>query len=139
MGVGLKEEPFNSQSLMSKKILIVDDQLTNVQLAEYILKDSGYKTITADNGLDALLMVKNERPDLIVLDVMMPEINGYDVCHQLRFNEEFDKIPILLYTARDKELNDEIAQMARIDYIQKPIDRYLFLQKVEGLLFGDHS
>jgi len=139
MGIGLREEPFNSQNLMSKKILIVDDQLTNVQLAEYILKDNGYKTITADNGLDALLMVKNERPDLIVLDVMMPEINGYDVCHQLRFNEEFEKIPILLYTARDKELNDEIAQMARIDYIQKPIDRDLFLQKIEDLLYGDQS
>lgn len=120
--------------MSNKKILIVDDEPINIQLVENILKDKDYDLVSADNGLDAMVMIKEEKPDLIVLDIMIPEINGYDICHQLRFNSEYDQIPILLYTCRDQELMAEIGSRVNIDYIQKPIDERVFVEKVENLL-----
>ena len=95
---------------MPEKILIVDDDPTSIKLVESILVKSNYETISAVDGLDALVKIKSENPDLVVLDIMMPEINGYDVCFQLRFNDEFKKLPIILLTKRERELDDKISQ-----------------------------
>lgn len=119
---------------MSKKILVVDDDQATLHLLEKILNSNGYEVFKAVDGLDALVKVKNEKPDLILLDIMMPEINGYDVCYQLRFNQEFDQIPIVLLTVRDRELDKETSERVNIDYVPKPIDTEVILEKVKTLL-----
>lgn len=120
---------------MKPKILVVDDDPVTLALLEGVLLQSGYHdVVTAIDGLDALIKIQRERPDLVVLDVMMPEINGYDVCFQLRFNKDFALTPILLTTAREQELDPAIGERVNIDYIHKPVNRDVFLRKVRDLL-----
>ena len=118
----------------AKKILVVDDDPVAVRLVQSVLQSNGYSVSTAGDGLEALVRVKKDKPDLVILDVMMPEINGYDVCYQLRFNEEYEHIPIILLTARDKELNEDIGQRINIEYMSKPADTKVLLAKVEDLI-----
>lgn len=119
---------------MTKKILTVDDDPTVTKLVGSILTANGYEVISASDGLEALAKIKKEQPDLVVLDVVMPEINGYDVCYQLRFNKDFEKVPIILLTSREQELDHTLAERSNIEYLQKPVHAKSFLQKVEQLL-----
>ncbi len=119
---------------MSKKILIVDDDPIVVRMVQSVLKNHDYEVVAASDGLDALVAVKNEKPQLVILDVMMPEINGYDVCYQLRFNKDYEKIPILLMTIRDQELDSGLGKRVNIAYLQKPIDGKMLVAKIEMLL-----
>lgn len=119
---------------MSTKILVVDDDPATVKLVSSVLVSHGYQTLAAVDGLDALAKIKQEKPDLVVLDVMMPEINGYDVCYQLRFNKEFKKIPIVLLTSRPQELDQKIGMKVDIEYIPKPLNSKLLLKTIEHLL-----
>jgi DNA-binding response OmpR family regulator len=115
----------------AKKVLVVDDDPLVIRLVKELLKTNGYVVETAKDGIDAMIMVKNIKPDLIVLDIMMPELNGYDVLKTLKFQEEYKKIPVILLTAREQELDKRISTMMGIDYLQKPLDRELFLNKVQ--------
>lgn len=119
---------------MPNRILVVDDDVGNLRLVEGILSSNGYAVIKAINGEEALAKVKSESPDLIVLDVMMPEVNGYDVCYELRFNDNYEKIPIILLTIRSQELGSELSDRVNIGYIPKPIDADLLLEKIDSLL-----
>ena len=119
---------------MGHKILVVDDEPATRKLVCGLLSAQNYEVISAEDGLQALQTIQAEMPDLVVLDVMMPEINGYDVCYQLRFNTEYEQIPIILLTKRDKEINTKIGQRANIDYVPKPIDSNLLLLKITELL-----
>ncbi|MCA9407126.1 MAG: response regulator [Candidatus Omnitrophica bacterium] len=119
---------------MAKIILIVDDDPTMIKLVGTILKKEGFIVETAYDGLDALAKLKKINPDLIILDVIMPEINGYDVCYQLRFNKEFEKIPIILLTERSQEIVDDIGQKVNIAYIQKPLDQKILLNQIHQLI-----
>lgn len=116
------------------KIMIVDDDPVVIRLVGSILKTAGYSITSARDGLEALVKIKAEKPDLVILDIMMPEINGYDVCYQLRFNADYERVPILLLTAREKELEDNVALRANIEYLLKPADPELLLDKVSYLL-----
>ncbi len=122
---------------MPQKILVVDDDHGVVRLVSKVLISKGFDVSSVDNGLDALVKIKKEKFDLIVLDVMMPEINGYDVCYQLRFNKDFGHIPIILVTSREKELEDDLAEREDIEYLQKPVDTKLLLEKIGHLLSKD--
>lgn len=117
-----------------KKILVVDDDAGARLLVEKILRSQQYDVIFAEDGLEALVKIKQERPDLVVLDVMMPEINGYDVCYQLRFNKDFERLPIILLTVRDQELDSMISDRVNIEYIPKPLNSVHLVKKVEELL-----
>ena len=119
---------------MSHKILVVDDDPTVVKLIESILKSKDYEVLTAEDGLDALVKIKNENPDLVILDIVMPEINGYDVCCELRFNKDYEKIPILIVTETEQEIDDAIGERVNIGYIQKPIESEAILSKLKHLL-----
>jgi DNA-binding response OmpR family regulator len=114
-----------------KKVLVVDDDPVVIRLVKELLKTAGFAVETAKDGIDAMIMVQNNKPDLIILDIMMPELNGYDVLKTLKFKEEYKKIPIILLTAREQELDKRISQMMGIDYLQKPLDRETFLNKVQ--------
>jgi len=117
-----------------KKILVVDDDTTITTLLEELLSSNGYTALIAKDGLDCLVKVRKYIPDLIVLDIMMPEINGYDVCSNLKFDESFKKIPIIILTAREQELDPRIGQLMGIDYIHKPIDTKVLLEKIQNTL-----
>ena len=115
----------------------MDDDASTVVLVENILASEGYRTLSAKDGIEALAKIKSEKPDLVVLDIMIPEINGYDVCYQLRFNEEFEKLPIILLTKRKKELSEDISKQANIEYVPKPIKPQLLLTKIKKLLLKE--
>ena len=119
---------------MAAKILVVDDDPGNLRMVEAIVRGHGYEVLTAYDGLDALVKVKSGHPDLVVLDIMMPEINGYDVCYQLRFNKDFEKIPIVLLTVRDQEIDESIGKRTNIDYMHKPVIAKILLEKIDNLL-----
>ena len=116
-----------------KKVLVVDDDPVVVRLVKEFLKTQGYLVETAKDGIDAMILVKKEIPDLIVLDIMMPELNGYDVLRTLKFTDEYKEIPVLLLTAREQELDTRIGEMMGIEYLQKPVNREAFLEKVKKM------
>lgn len=117
-----------------KKVLVVDDDPVVIRLVKELLKSHGYMVETAKDGIDAMVMVKKEKPDLIVLDIMMPELNGYDVLRTLKFTDEYKEIPVLLLTSREQELDKRIGEMMGIDYLQKPVNRESFLEKIDKAL-----
>src|SRR5256886_11912731 len=87
------------------RILVVDDEPDITALVAYHLAKAGYRVITATNGKDALQTAREERPDLVVLDLMLPDVSGYDVLAELRRRDETREIGILLLTARHKEVD----------------------------------
>ncbi len=117
-----------------KKVLVVDDDPTVVKVLEKYLSGKGFDVVCAADGIEAMVQVKNHQPHLIVLDIMMPEVNGYDVCRNIKFDSPYKEIPILLLTSRDQEIDPRIGQMMGIDYMQKPINREAFLDRIEMLL-----
>jgi len=120
---------------MSKgKILIVDDDPVQIQLLDKRLTEAGFEVSSAVDGLDALATIGKVKPDLVVLDIIMPEINGYDVCYQLRFNQEYEKIPIIIVTETDQQIEDNIGQRINIEYLKKPIDIKLLIDKIKKFL-----
>jgi len=123
-----------SQSNNVKKILVVDDDRSIITMLESLLSAQGYVVLVANDGLEAMVQVKKNLPDLIVLDVMMPEINGYDVCSNLKFDATYKHIPIIVLTSREQELDPRIAKFMGIDYMHKPIDRKILLEKIQNAL-----
>ncbi|NEQ35598.1 MAG: response regulator [Okeania sp. SIO3I5] len=116
-------------------ILVVDDEPNNLILLEEILALEGYATISANNGKEALQIASQSPPDLILLDIMMPEIDGFEVCKSLRDNPQLKTVPIIFLTA----LDDEKSQLKGLelmgdDYITKPFNTRLLLAKVANIL-----
>lgn len=107
---------------MSEKILIVDDDLETLRLVGLMLQRQGYDIVAANNGSQALNQVNKEKPDLIILDVMMPDIDGYQVTRQLRSSPETQYIPILMFTAKN-QVDDKVAgyEAGVDDFVSKPI------------------
>ena len=123
-----------SAPIAPQKILVVDDDKAVIALLESLLSGQGYKVSAANDGLDAMVQVRNNIPDLIILDIMMPELNGYDVCGNLKFDERFKHIPIIVLTSREQELAPRISQLMGIGYMQKPIDSKILLEKIQNIL-----
>lgn len=108
---------------MAKNVLIVDDSNTNNILLESILLGEGIDSTIAYNGYEALELVKTTRPDLILLDIMMPEIDGLTVFQELQKNDETKLIPVVFITARsDEKLRIEALKSGAYDFIEKPIN-----------------
>jgi two-component system, sensor histidine kinase and response regulator len=109
--------------MSSASILVVDDQPINVQLLKRKLEKAGLAVITATNGLEALEQVKQHKPDLILLDLMMPDMDGIEVCQRLQERSDTRSIPVIFVTARTtKESKLEGLAVGAVDYITKPID-----------------
>lgn len=123
------------------KVLIVDDTPKNIQMAMNILKNEGYKMYYAKNGEMALKLVQENNFDLILLDVMMPDINGFEVCSRLKSNENTKNIPVVFLSGKDSSADIEQAyECGGIDYVVKPFitielitkaNSYVRLKKLE--------
>lgn len=106
-----------------KKILIVDDEQDIVESLKFVLEGSDYTCYCAYNGEDGLKLARDIMPDLIILDVMMPRINGYKISRLLKFDKKYKDIPILMVTARSQEEDKLIGEETGADeYITKPFD-----------------
>jgi len=117
------------------KILLVDDEPDILEIVGYNLSAAGYRVITAKNGIEAVKKAKNEKPQLIILDVMMPEMDGIEACEQIRNIPELNETIITFLTAR----NEDYSQVAGFDagaddYIAKPIKPKVLVSKVKALL-----
>ena len=123
---------------MDKKILIVDDEahirmLIGQTLEE--LEDEGVEFLSADNGEAALNLIQDEKPDLVFLDVMMPKMNGMDVCHKVKKELAIDDVFIILLTAKGQELDRQRGQEVGADvYMTKPFDPEVLLSKAKQVL-----
>lgn len=120
-------------------VLIVDDDENLLTISEVRLKASGYQIEKANNGLIALETVKRRRPDLIILDVMMPIMDGFSVCKQLKSDDDFKDIPIIFLSARDEESDIKFGYSLGAEaYLTKPYDGNELLENVNRLI-QDHA
>ena len=103
-----------------KSILIVDDEVDIATSIQYVLKQEGFTTLLAHDGLKAMEIIESQRPDMVILDLMMPGIDGYEVCRRMRSNDK--KTPILMLTARTSEVDTVVGlELGANDYIAKPV------------------
>ena len=117
------------------RLLIVDDERDFVDALVERLEASGFDILKAFNGKEGLEKAHSEKPDLIVLDIMMPEMNGYDVCRKLKFDKAFKDIPIIMLTANFYPDDIRFGQEMGADaYMTKPLELELLLHKINALL-----
>ena len=118
-----------------KRILLVEDERDMSRVTSVVLEANGYEVITAYDGQEALQKARSEGPDLIILDLMLPKLDGYKVCRMLKYDDRYKNIPILMLTARaqdsDKKTGEEVGTDA---YIVKPFRVNVLLEKIEELL-----
>ena len=120
---------------MPAKILIVDDEPAQQQLLRYNIEKAGYDTLLADNGKDALIIIEEVKPDLIILDWMIPEASGIDVCRELRSRPETRLLPILMISARGEEGDRALGlDSGADDYITKPFSPREMVSRIKALL-----
>lgn len=123
------------QAKRVKKILIIDDDPVTVKLLETRFKAHGYEVLTACDGMTGYEKARKEKPDLITLDVMMPELNGYSVCGFLKTDEMFRSIPIVMLTVRSSKNDKEFDDMTQPEaYLTKPFDTKELFETIEELI-----
>jgi len=120
---------------IAKKILVVDDEPNIVELLQSRLEKNGYSVIGAYDGQAALDRTYQEKPDLIILDIMLPKIDGYHVCQTLRSDKKFKAIPIIMLTARTLAQDIKMGMdLGAVSYVQKPFNPDVLLGIIQGLL-----
>ena len=123
---------------MNNRILVVDDTPANIQMLASTLKEKGYQISVATNGRQALDVVDRVKPDLILLDVMMPEMDGFETCRRLKASEQSSQIPIIFLTAKT-ETTDIVQgfELGAVDYVAKPFNSHELLARVNTHLTLD--
>jgi two-component system alkaline phosphatase synthesis response regulator PhoP len=121
---------------MSKgRILVVDDEIYIVHILDFSLGMEGYEVITALDGEQALEKLKTEKPDLIVLDIMMPKLDGYEVCKAIKSSPETRHIPVILLSAKGRNVDQKLGfDVGADDYITKPFSPRKLVERINQLL-----
>ena len=121
--------------MANKRILVVDDEKDITSLLRLRLEASGYDVLEAYDGQEALKIAQEESPDLIVLDLMLPKMDGYKVCRMLKFDERFKHIPIIIFTARIQESDQKMGMEVGADaYVTKPFEPQVLMAKIQELI-----
>jgi two-component system alkaline phosphatase synthesis response regulator PhoP len=122
--------------MMAKgKILVVDDEVYIVHILDFSLGIEGYEVITAFDGEQALAKVASERPDLIVLDIMMPKLDGYETCKALKANAATRDIPVILLSAKGRNVDQKVGfEVGADDYITKPFSPRKLVERINSIL-----
>ena len=121
--------------MVNEKILVVDDEEHIAELISYNLTNNGYKVVIANNGIDAVKLAVEEKPSLILLDLMIPGKDGYDVCKDVRSNSEIRNTPIIMLTAKSEEVDKILGlELGADDYITKPFSVRELLARVKAVL-----
>lgn len=117
------------------KILVVDDEIYIVHILDFSLGMEGYEVVTALDGEQALAKVKSEKPDLVVLDIMMPKLDGYETCKILKTNPETKGIPVILLSAKGRNVDQKMGyQVGADDYITKPFSPRKLVERINMIL-----
>lgn len=120
---------------MANKILVVDDEPNIVELLQSRLEKNGYSVIVAYDGQEALDKTYQENPDLIILDIMLPKIDGYNVCKMLRSGEKYKAIPIIMLTGRTQAQDIKMGMgLGTVSYVQKPFKPDVLLGIIQGFV-----
>lgn len=120
---------------MGAKILIIEDDPATSRLVTYTLSHQGYEVITAANGLEGIRKARQEAPDLVILDVMLPGIDGFEICNRLRSEPATEKMLILMFSAKSQEIDKETGiKVGADDYLAKPAAPADIISHVEALL-----
>ena len=121
-------------SVDRKRILVVDDEIYIVHILEFSLSMEGFDVITASDGEEALRKIESERPDLMVLDIMMPGMDGYEVCRRVRETKMTSDLPIILLSAKGRPVDRETGMEAGADdYIVKPFSPRRLLDRIRDI------
>ena len=119
----------------SKKVLIVEDERDILQLVKLYLEKEGFRTLTASNGVEALRQIRSEHPDLLILDLMLPEIDGLEVCKKVRLAPQTAMLPIIMLTAKTEESDTVVGlELGADDYVTKPFSPRGLVARVKALL-----
>jgi two-component system alkaline phosphatase synthesis response regulator PhoP len=117
------------------KILVVDDEVNITQILEFSIGAEGYEVISAQNGEEAIDKARREQPDLIILDIMMPIIDGYEACRILKSNPLTKNIPVVLLTAKGRDIDKRLGyEVGATDYIIKPFSPNKLIDRIHELL-----
>lgn len=122
---------------IKKKILVIDDEGDLLKLVRIRLEASGYGIVTLNSGVRAMHVARSERPDLILLDVVMPGKNGCDVCRELKADEATRGIPVIIFTAHypeEEAIKVSARQIGADDFMLKPFDAQVMLSKIKALI-----
>lgn len=120
---------------MDEKILIIEDDPGTLRLMVYTLQHEGYQVITAANGLDGLKKALKEKPGLVMLDVMLPGIDGFEICHRLRDDPQTSHLPILMLSGKAQEIDKATGlKVGADDYLTKPVSPSEATSRVRTLL-----
>lgn len=119
---------------MPKTLLVVDDEPSILETTRFILECEGYHVLTARDGEEALATIRRERPPIVLLDVMIPKLNGFEVCRQIRQDPDLSRTFVLILTARGQKADEAMAMEAGADtYMRKPFDDEEILACIEGV------
>ncbi len=120
---------------MSKKILIIDDEADFVETLSFSLESNGFEVVSAPDGPSGIEKLKNENPDLIILDLMMPGMDGCEVAKRLKADKATSGIPILMLTAAvTPDLKQKVCSVQAMDYVTKPCDLEELVEKIKKIL-----
>ncbi len=118
----------------SRKVLIVEDEKDILQLVKMYFEKEGFRTLTAATGTEALRQVRSEHPDLVILDLMLPEIDGLEVCKKIRLTPQTATLPIIMLTAKSEESDTVVGlELGADDYVSKPFSPKALMARVKAL------
>ena len=117
------------------RILLVDDESSIIKMVGKRLEVEGYEVLVAMDGQEALAKARAEDPDLIILDLMLPKLNGYEVCRLLKFDQKFQHIPVIMFTAKAQEKDEHLGRECGAEaYIRKPFKAQELLDQIKALV-----
>ena len=117
-----------------KTVMFVDDEDDVRESVKLLLQKWGYKALVADSGYDCLKKLKIEKPDLILLDIMMPGMDGWDTCAKIKADKKTESIPIVFLTAKNDPISTSMGRIASSDYITKPFDINDLKKRIESAI-----